>query len=174
MASATTIVTPVGMLPAYSRSAITVAERPSSEPTDRSISPWAMTTNMPRATTAVTEVCRMRLTMFRSLRNTPSVGCEEDQPNNCNGQYKTGRRASLGQKTLGQQTAARRAFCRSGLGRRILTARVALWLGIGRQSSVELAAGRQRQQFMPVGPGGFKECDLLTISNHQYTVREAE
>ena len=73
MASATTIVTPVGMLPAYSRSAITVAERPSSEPTDRSISPWAMTTNMPRATTAVTEVCRMRLTMFRSLRNTPSV-----------------------------------------------------------------------------------------------------
>ncbi|CAB3741213.1 hypothetical protein R8871_06666 [Paraburkholderia graminis C4D1M] len=57
--------------------ATTVTQRLMNEPTDRSISPCATTTSMPRATIAVMAVCRMRLVTLRSLTNTPSVRNEK-------------------------------------------------------------------------------------------------
>ena len=72
-ARAARIVTIAGMVPQVSSRAMTVVQRPRNEPTDRSISPWAMTTSMPSATIAVMELWRIRLTRLRSLRKILSV-----------------------------------------------------------------------------------------------------
>ena len=60
-------------VPAVSIMATTVAQSPKSDPTDRSISPCAITISIPSATTAVIEDWRNRLMTFRSLRKIPSV-----------------------------------------------------------------------------------------------------
>lgn len=47
--------------------------RPSSEPTDRSISPAMMTNTMPQASMPVTDICRNRLEMLFGRRKVPLV-----------------------------------------------------------------------------------------------------
>ena len=55
------------------RMATSPPSRPSSEPTERSISPAMMTNTMPQASMPVTDICRNRLEMLLGLRNVPLV-----------------------------------------------------------------------------------------------------
>ena len=66
-----------GIRALVSSMATMVAHSARKEPTERSISPWAITTSMPNATIAVTEVWRIRLMMLRSLRKMPSVNAKK-------------------------------------------------------------------------------------------------
>ncbi len=55
------------------RMATSPPSRPSSEPTDRSISPAMMTNTMPQASMPVTDICRNRLEMLFGRRKVPLV-----------------------------------------------------------------------------------------------------
>ena len=62
-----------GMPCVTSSTAAMPPSRPSSEPTDRSISPAMMTNAMPQATMPVTAICRIRFERLRGEVKPPSV-----------------------------------------------------------------------------------------------------
>ena len=57
--------------------AATPPSNPSSEPTDRSISPEMITNTMPHASMPVIDICRSRFDRLRGVTNAPSVRKEK-------------------------------------------------------------------------------------------------